>query len=113
MTFDLVTGEEVRLDNLFQSGSQWREVLAPAVIEAFVTAYGDMVRLPALELRAAGIGDDLSVGVVTNGIEISFDSYLVGPGILGSPRAAILWAARLEVIDPKDPAGHLVYRPER
>ena len=112
MTFDAATGEEVRLGDLFQPGSQWLAVLAPAVVEAFVSAYGDMVRMTALELRAAGIGGDRSVGVVADGMEISFDAYSVGPGVLGSPWVRVPWAAVLDVVDPDGPAGHLVRWPE-
>ena len=112
MTFDAVTGEEVHLGDLFQPGSQWLAVLAPAVVEAFVSVYGDMVLMTALELRAAGIGGDRSVGVVADGMEISFDSYSVGPGVLGSPWVLVPWAAVLDVVDPDDPAGHLVLGPE-
>ena len=108
MTFDAVTGEEVRLGDLFQPGSQWLAVLAPAVVEAFVSAYGDMVRITALELRAARIGGDRSVGVVADGMEISFDAYSVGPGVLGSPWVLVPWAAVLDVVDLDGPAGHLV-----
>ena len=109
MTFDAVTGEEVRLGDLFQPGSQWLAVLAPAVVEAFVSAYGDMVRITALELRAAGMGGDESVGVVADGMEISFDAYSVGPGVLGSPWVLVPWAAVLDVVDLDGPAGHLVH----
>ena len=112
MTFNVVTGKEVRLGDLFQPGSQWPAVLAPAVVEAFVSVYGDMVRMTALELRAAGIGGDRSVGVVADGMEISFDAYSVGPGVLGSPWALVPWAAVLDVVDPDGPAGHLVRWPE-
>ena len=108
MTFDAVTGEEVRLGDLFQPGSQWLAVLAPAVVEAFVSAYGDMVRITALELRAVRIGGDRSVGVVADGMEISFDAYSVGPGVLGSPWVLVPWAAVLDVVDLDGPAGHLV-----
>jgi len=109
MTFDAVTGEEVRLGDLFQPGSQWLAVLAPAVVEAFVSAYGDMVRITALELRAVRIGGDRSVGVVADGMEISFDAYSVGPGVLGSPWVLVPWAAVLDVVDLDGPAGHLVH----
>ena len=112
MTFDATTGEEVRLGDLFQPGSQWLAVLAPAVVEAFVSAYGDMVRITALELRAVRIGGDRSVGVVADGMEISFDAYSVGPGVLGSPWVLVPWAAVLDVVDPDGPAGHLVRWPE-
>ena len=112
MTFDAVTGEEVRLGDLFQPGSQWLEALAPAIVEAFVSVYGDMVQMTALELRAAGIGGDRSVGVVADGMEISFDAYSVGPGVLGSPWVLVPWAAVLDVVDPDGPAGHLVRWPE-
>ena len=109
MTFDAVTGEEVRLGDLFQPGSQWLAVLAPAVVEAFVSVYGDMALMTALELRAAGIGGDRSVGVVADGMEISFDAYSVGPGVLGSPWVLVPWAAVLDVVDLDGPAGHLVH----
>ena len=112
MTFDAVTGEEVHLGDLFQPGSQWLAVLAPAVVEAFVSVYGDMVRMTALELRVARIGGDRSVGVVADGMEISFDAYSVGPGVLGSPWVLVPWAAVLDVVDPDGPAGHLVRWPE-
>ena len=109
MTFDAVTGEEVSLGDLFQPGAQWLAVLAPAVVEAFVSAYGDMVRITALELRAVRIGCDRSVGVVADGMEISFDAYSVGPGVLGSPWVLVPWAAVLDVVDLDGPAGHLVH----
>jgi len=112
MTFDAVTGEEVRLGDLFQPGSQWLEALAPAIVEAFVSVYGDMIRMTALELRAARIGGDRSVGVVADGMEISFDAYSVGPGVLGSPWVLVPWAAVLDVVDPDGPAGHLARWPE-
>ena len=112
MTFDAVTGEEVRLGDLFQPGSHWLAVLAPAVVEAFVSVYGDMIRMTALELRAARIGGDRSVGVVADGMEISFDAYSVGPGVLGSPWVLVPWAAVLDVVDLDGPAGHLVRWPE-
>lgn len=112
MTFDAVTGEEVRLGDLFQPGSQWLADLAPAVVEAFVSVYGDMVWMTALELRAARIGGDRSVGVVADGMEISFDAYSVGPGVLGSPWVLVPWAAVLDVVDLDGPAGHLVRWPE-
>lgn len=112
MTFDVVTGEEVRLGDLFRPGSRWVDSLAPAVVEAFVSAHGDMMRKTALESRAAGMEGDLSVGVVAEGIEVSFDAYLVGPGVLGSPLALVPWMAVLDVIDPDGPAGRFVQRPE-
>ena len=112
MTFDAVTGEEVHLGDLFQPGSQWLAVLAPAVVEAFVSVYGDMVLMTALELSAAGIGGGRSVGVVADGMEISFDAYSVGPGVLGAPWARVPWAAGLDVVDPDGPAGHLSRGPE-
>ena len=112
MTFDAVTGEEVRLGDLFQPGPQWLEVLAPAVVEAFVSVYGDVVQMAALELRAAGMGGDQSVGVVADGMEISFDTYSVVPGVLGLPSVLVPWAAVLDVVDPDGPAGHLVRWPE-
>ena len=112
MTFDAVTGEEGRLGDLVQPGSQWLEALAPAIVEAFVSVYGDMVQMTALELRAAGIGGDRSVGVVADGMEISFDTYSVVPGVLGLPSVLVPWAAVLDVVDPDGPAGHLVRWPE-
>ena len=74
--------------------------------------HGDMVRRTALVSRAAGMEGDLSVGVVVDGIEVSFDAYLVRPGVLGSPWARVPWAAVLDVVDPDGPVGHLVRRPE-
>jgi hypothetical protein len=104
LNFDPVTGDVFALDAL----------LLPGQAFSLVTLVGDHI-LNDLYGGDVGMYDSWVPGVSpdmlehwvvsADGIEVSFDPYVVGPGAMGAPTVVVPWAELVGIIDPAGPAG--------
>lgn len=104
LNFNPLTGDVLALDAILLPGQMG--ALA-ALTEAHVIA--DIYGGDAASFYGwlATIGPEMLVHWVVGpaGIEITFDSYTVGPGAMGAPTVVIPWAELVGVVDPAGPAG--------
>ncbi len=103
---DLADGSVLGPLDLFYDDSPWLESLSAVVQDDLEQRFGtDAVWAVGLLPEAANFEH---LALYEGGVVVRFDSYQVGPGVLGAPRVTVPWSAVGAYIDPRGPVGHLV-----
>lgn len=110
LNFDLATGREVKLKQLFRSESD-----ALAALSRYCIA-------ELLEQRPGGVSDRFMVeegagpeadkyaswAIAPDGLAVTFAEYQVGPGCIGEPEVVVPFDVVADMVDAKGPLGRLL-----
>jgi hypothetical protein len=107
-TFDLRTGAQIHLADLFRPGSAWLGVLSMQSRARLRTLFHD----PSLDGTidqgtAASAGNFAGWQLLPTGLRITFSEYQVGPYAIGMPSIVIPWASLRSVLNLSSPVAAL------
>ncbi len=107
-TFDLTTGDEIQLADLFRPGTPWLKTLS-------TESRKRLRAVPGLELSfrdgtAPKAGNFLGWQLTTGGLKITFGEYQVGPYSEGMPAIVIPWSTLRPIMDLDGPVARLLPR---
>jgi hypothetical protein len=108
VTFNLATGQDVTLDQLFLAGSDYLQIfsdVSKAELSTRDIGFND-------EVFASG-ADPLPVNyqnwnITADGLLITFDEYQVAPYAAGPQTVTLPYSALKDVIDPQGPLGKFI-----
>jgi serine/threonine protein kinase len=99
LNFDLRTGREVALSDLFRSGADYLSVLSSGAIQQLSYLQGyqpDMARQGASPVDK----NFAAFAVTTEGLQVTFADYQVGPYSIGTPTVFYAWQQLAPLLAP-------------
>ena len=102
LNFDTRTGTQLTLADLFTPGSNYLAVLSKEAIQQLSYQQGYQ---PDEAAQGAGPADKnfAHFDISNNGLEVTFDSYQVGPYSMGTPTIYYSWSDLATILNPNGP----------
>ncbi len=102
--FDPATGGLYTLGDLFQSGSDWLQVLAHESASLLPSAVGLGGPSPVIDSSIEPVASNFSAFTMTPAeLSVTFQDYQVGPYVIGTPTVHIPQSALSAVVNPAGP----------